>query len=219
MSNKDNNEKFRFNLLNNISKIERTYFKNGCLKSEGEYVNGLKEGIHREWFKTESFENKKLKSEGKFRNGKPIDTHILFMEVENNSSLNKTEGNNNTIEKSISLIKFSSQYLDGKLITSTEYFENGNKKLRKNYTPTREVKSIDRWDEDGHFIGTTLMNINLNQERDFNSLFISKKETKKEKRERGKYWITEKKKKEILFRKIFFFLLIFVFAMLYFMTF
>ena len=114
--------------LSNNKIVERSYFQNGVLEFEAEYINGKLDGRSQVWL-----EDGTLYSISKYSNNQP---HGIWKKFHPNGKLmfevNYEYGQNHGVEK--------------------WYYENGNLKSEQEFDYDISISEITRWNIDGTLI-------------------------------------------------------------------
>ena len=108
--------------------VERSFFSNGSVEYEAEFINGKLDGVSRVWL-----EDGTLISESEYNNGQP---HGIWMQYHPNGS-----------------IKHKIRYEFGKKNGYEKWFyENGRVKSKQNFIHGKPESEIIRWKPDGTLV-------------------------------------------------------------------
>ena len=108
--------------------VEKSYFSNGNVEYEAEFINGKLDGVSRVWL-----EDGTLISESEYSNGQP---HGIWMRYHPNGS-----------------IKYEIRYEYGKKNGDEKWFyENGRVKSEQNFIHGKPESEIIRWKPDGALV-------------------------------------------------------------------
>ncbi len=105
--------------------VYQTYYENGNIEFEEEYLNGKAHGHHKNYFQNGNLKNDKL-----YENNQPNGKSQIFYKTGE--------------------IEIEGNYLKGKLNgTLIQFYKNGKKSREKFYKNDKEIKRLQDWDENG----------------------------------------------------------------------